>query len=88
MSENSSANSDSSFSVLLESETGVMEVFLVNVPVERGTMFRAVGSIARSGQLKATDPEQVSDAVRLLQWSVENQRVFEGQTSPQIESAN
>lgn len=88
MSENPQPQKNSSFSVLLENQSGVMEVFLMRLPAENGAMFRAIGSIARSGELRSTDPRQLSDAVDLLRWANENQCVFEGQTSPQIESAN
>ena len=88
MSQNSESKSKSSFSVLLESGSGVMEVFLVNIAVENGVMFRVLGSIAQSGKLKSTNPQQLSDAVILAKWANENPSVFEGQTSPEIESAN
>ncbi|MEP3480973.1 MAG: hypothetical protein ABJZ55_17125 [Fuerstiella sp.] len=88
MSQNSQSEPKSRFSVLLESDSGVMEIFLVNIPVEDGVMFRSLGSIAQSGKLKSTNPQQLSDAVVLAKWANENQSVFEGQTSPQIESTN
>lgn len=76
------------FSLLLENESGVMEVFLKTIPVEQGVMFRSIGSIALTGQLKPTDPDQVIEAAELFQWTVDNNDVFEGRVCPETESAN
>lgn len=88
MSENFTPHTNGNFSTLLESEAGVMEVFLTTVPANSGVRYRAIGSVAQSGRLKPTDSPQVTEAVRLMHWAKENQCVFEGRVSPQTESAN
>jgi hypothetical protein len=76
------------FSILMENETGVMEVVLEAVAVDQGVMFRLMGSVPQSGSLRATDTTRLVEAVQLLRWAEENPGVFEGITSPDPQTAD
>jgi len=69
-------------SVLLEHETGVMEVFCEPTPDNATDQFAPVSSVPCSGTIKATDRRQLDEAVTLSQWAREHLAVFEGKVSP------
>ena len=69
-------------SVLLEHDSGVMEVFFAISKQGDRAAFRPVGSIPRSGKLKSTDPVVLAEAIRLVGWTASHHDVFEGRVVP------
>lgn len=69
-------------SLLLEHESGVMEVFLSVTRSDEKLNFRPLGSAPLSGELRSTDPEAVRNAIQLQAWSQKNAPVFEGKVVP------
>lgn len=69
------------FSVLLEHESGVSELFLTRVEDDNGVGFKPLGAILQSGELRPTTPVDVMEAVKLLRWSEDHPEVFEGRVA-------
>lgn len=69
-------------SVLLEHETGVMEVFCGPTPDNATDQVYPISSVPCSGTIKATDRQQLAEAVTLSRWAQDHIAVFEGKVSP------
>lgn len=65
-------------SVLLEHEDGVMEVFFAILQSEDEISYTPVGSVPRSGSIRATDRARLVDALELLSWAEGHADVFKG----------
>ena len=65
-------------SVLLEHETGVMEVFFTLLRGENRVIAYPVSSVPRAGTIRPTDRAQLQEALELLEWSHDHMNVFEG----------
>lgn len=74
-------NKPKQLSVLLEHGDGVMEVFFAVAQEGHEVSFRPVGSIPRSGRIRPTDREKLTEALRLLKWSEDHAGVFEGRVA-------
>ena len=80
-------NESQHFSVLLEHEDGVMEVFFSLLQNGKKVTFRPMGSVPCSGSIRSTDREILAEALRLSQWSQDHAEVFEGRVVKQATQA-
>lgn len=71
----------SQISLLLESSSGVMEVFFATLENEDDIAIYPVGSIPRSGTVRSTSRQQLSEAFSLAKWCRNHSKVFEGRVS-------
>lgn len=69
-------------SLLLESDSGVMEILLSVTKAGEHLAFRPLGSMSLSGGLRPADPDAIREALKLAAWCEKNPSVFEGKVTP------
>ena len=82
------SNKPKQLRVLLEHDSGTMEVFLGVTEQGDQAAFRPLCAVAQSGKLQSFDAESILEAVHLLCWTEENQCVFDGRVSQTSQTAN
>ena len=71
-------NKPEQISVLLEHDTGVMEVFFTLLQEGNSVVAYPVSSVPRAGSIKPTDRDRLGEALHLTKWSYEHADVFNG----------
>lgn len=69
-------------SVLIEGPSGVMEVHVAAMQLNDHVAFFPVSAAMRSGKPWTPNRGQIREALKLLRWSEDHSRVFDGMVSP------